>query len=118
LKKSQNYFLKKKYQIFYYLNDETQRIDVDLPSEDTVEKAIHNILIKFNEKFKEEQMKFRFDVAKYEVFELFISSKNGKAKNSMPCKNLQFFGISSFFELFFNYLLKFSKQLTEVKCFQ
>ena len=66
--------------------DEVFRIDIDLPNEATVEDALPDILSKFNEKFKEEQLNILFDPSRLSSFELLLASKSGKAKSLMPSK--------------------------------
>lgn len=64
--------------------DEILRIDLDFPNEATVEDALPDILLKFNEKFKDEQINFSFDPSRISAFELLLASKSGKAKTLMP----------------------------------
>ena len=81
--------IQKKYKIFYNLpetKDEILRIDLDFQNEATVEDALPDILSKFNEKFKDEQINFSFDPSRISSFELLLASKSGKAKSSMPSK--------------------------------
>lgn len=62
------------------------RIDLDIYSEDTVENTITKLLLKFNEKFKEELINIQFDPTRSKSFELILCTKTGKGKALMPCK--------------------------------